>query len=171
MFTGASQFALVSVADNPVAGAASAIMLGTRNAMYGLRLTSILRVRGARKAVAAQLVIDESTAMAIGQSNDDDGRVGFWATGIAVFVFWNLATLIGALGADAIGNPEDFGLDAAAPAAFIALLAPRLRGREPWVVAIAAGVVALMVTPFVPDGVPILLAAVVAVVAGLRSPR
>ncbi len=169
MFTGASQFALVSVADNPAAGAASAIILGTRNAMYGLRLTPLLRVRGIRKAAAAQLVLDESTAMAIGQSTDDDGRVGFWTTGIAVFVFWNLATLVGALGADALSNPEDFGLDAAAPAAFIALLAPRMRGREPWAVAVAAGAVALMVTPFVPAGVPILLAALGAVAAGLRG--
>src|SRR5215213_4958278 len=128
MFTGASQFALVGVigaGGSLVAGALTALLLGGRNALYGLRLSSLLGVRGARRAVAAQFVIDESAAMGIAR-----GRAGSWATGLAVFACWNAGTAAGALGGEALSDPSAFGLDAAAPAAFLALLAPRLAGRS-----------------------------------------
>jgi predicted branched-subunit amino acid permease len=85
-----------------------------------------------------------------------------------VFVGWNLMTLVGAIGASALDDPGALGLDVAGPAAFVALLAPRLTSREPWVVALTAAFVALASAPLVPAGVPVLLAAAVAVVAGLR---
>jgi len=173
MFTGGSQFALVGVVGvggAPVAAATTAVLLGARNAFYGLRLASILNVRGLRRAVAAQLVIDESTAVSVGQATARGQRLGFWATGIAVFVGWNLATLLGAVGAGALRDPRDLGLDAAAPAAFLALLAPRMRSAQPWVVGLVAALVAVASVPFVPIGVPVLLAAVVALV-GLFSRR
>ena len=166
MFTGASQFALVGViggGGSLVAGALTALLLGGRNALYGLRLSSLLGVRGARRAVAAQFVIDESAAMGIAR-----GRAGFWATGLAVFVCWNMGTAIGAAGASVLADPRSLGLDAAAPAAFLALLAPRLRRRETATVAAIAVLAALVSTPFVAAGVPVLLAALVAVGAGLR---
>jgi predicted branched-subunit amino acid permease len=172
MFTGGSQFALVSSVSNGgsgLAGAATAILLGSRNALYGLSLSSLLRVRGAKKLATAQLVIDESTAMAVGQETEPEARLGFYTTGIAVFVLWNLATLIGALGARALGDPATYGLDAAASAAFVALLAPRVRTRAAWVVAVGAFAVALALTPFVPVGVPVLCAALVAVAVGWRG--
>lgn len=174
MFTGASQFALVGVVASggaPLAGAVSAILLGTRNALYGLRVAPMLGMRGPRRLVAAQLVIDESTAMGIAHDHDGHGHVGFWAGGLGVYVFWNLGTLIGAFGARFLPDPTALGLDAAVPAAFIALLGPRLRGARPVVVAIAAGVVALGLAPVVPAGVPVLAAAVVAVLAGWRAVR
>jgi predicted branched-subunit amino acid permease len=173
MFTGASQFAFVSTVTDGGSGAAAvatAILLGSRNALYGLNLSSRLRVRGLRRAGAAQLVIDESTAMAVGQGSEQDSRVGFYATGIAVFVLWNLATVIGALGARAIDDPSAYGLDAAASAAFVALLAPRLQTRATWAVAVGAFTVALLLTPFVTTGVPVLFAALVAVVVGWKDP-
>lgn len=168
MFTGGSQFALVGSAGSPGAGAATAIMLGARNALYGVRLSPILRARGVRRFAAAQLVIDESSAMAIGQRESRSGRLAFWATGLAVFVLWNLGTVAGALGGEALDDPGTLGLDAAVPAAFLALLAPRMRGREPWIVAIGGAAVALALTPVAPAGVPVLCAAAVAVVVGLR---
>jgi branched chain amino acid efflux pump len=175
MFTGASQFALIGVANsggNPLTGAATALLLGARNVFYGLRLSSLLRVRGARRWFAAHFVLDESTAMAITHDDDDEAaRLGFWVTGCSVFVCWNVATLIGALGAAALSDPNVLGLDAAAPAAFLALLAPRMRGREPWAAALTAAAAALVVTPFVPVGVPVLVAAAVAVAYGLASRR
>ena len=174
MFTGGSQFALVTTMGSggtAFSAAATAVMLGLRNALYGLRLTSLLRVRGIKRAATAQLVIDESTAMAIGQSDERASRLAFYATGISIFVLWNLATLIGGIGAEALDDPGTYGLDAAAAAAFAALLAPRLRGREPWEVAIGAAIVALALTPFVTPGVPVLCAALVAVVAGFRRSR
>ena len=172
MFTGGSQFALVSTVSgggSSLAGAATAILLGTRNALYGLSLSSLLRVRGAKRIATAQLIIDESTAMAVGQDTERASRLGFYTTGIAVFLLWNLATLVGALGARAIGNPADYGLDAAASAAFVALLAPRMKSRATWIVAIGAMAVALVLTPFVPVGIPVLCAALVAVAVGWRE--
>ena len=170
MFTGASQFAMVGVvgAGGSVwAGAVAAALLGSRNALYGLRLSSLLHVRGWRRPLAAHFVIDETTAMSIARNDPHLSRFAFWATGFALFTFWNLGTLIGALATHAISNPKVFGLDAAPPAAFLALLAPRLRAREPLAIAIAAAVVAIVVLPFVPAGVPLLIVALLVLLYGL----
>jgi predicted branched-subunit amino acid permease len=172
MFTGASQFAMVALiggGGNPLAGAATAALLGTRNAFYGLRLSSVLGGRGRHRALAAHFVIDETTAMAVAAESPAGARWAFWATGVSVFVLWNTGTLIGALGAQAIPDPKSLGLDAAAPAAFVALLAPRMKGGGMWSVALAATAVALVAVPFVPAGVPVLLAAAVTVAVGLSA--
>src|SRR5471030_2549110 len=174
MFTGGSQFAMAGIIGGGGAattGAATAILLGIRNSFYAVRLSSVLEARGWRRPIAAQLVIDESTAMAVLRTSPRASRLAFWATGASVYVLWNLATLIGALSTHALSDPRVFGLDAAAPAAFLALMAPRLKSREPWVVALVAAAVAMVSVPFVPTGVPVLLAAVVAVVAGVRPTR
>jgi predicted branched-subunit amino acid permease len=171
MFTGASQFALAGVVGTggaASAGAATAVLLGTRNALYGVRLAPLLRVRGLRRLAAAHLVIDESTAMATARDDPRAGRLGFWATGLAVFLCWNAGTAIGAAGASALADPRSLGLDAAAPAAFLALVGPRLLHRETAVVAAVATLAALAATPFVAAGVPVLIAGLVAVAAGLR---
>jgi predicted branched-subunit amino acid permease len=170
MFTGASQFALVGVVGgggSVWAGAVTAALLGTRNGLYGLRLSTILDIRGWRRLAAAQFVIDETTAMAIARDDRDQSRFAFWATGVALFVLWNTGTIAGALATHAISDPKVFGLDAAPPAAFLALLAPRLRAREPMAVAIAAAAVAIVVLPFVPAGVPLVVVAVLVAVYGL----
>jgi predicted branched-subunit amino acid permease len=169
MFTGASQFALVGVigAGGSVwAGAATAALLGSRNALYGLRLSALLNVRGLRRLAAAHFVIDETTAMAIGRDSEREGRLAFWATGVALFTLWNLGTLIGALATHALPDPKVLGFDAAPPAAFLALLAPRLRARESLAVALAAGVIALVCLPFVPAGIPLLIVAVLVAAFG-----
>src|SRR3954453_3622899 len=166
MFTGASQFAFVGLIDGGAASAvATALALGARNALYGLRLAPYVRPR----PPAAHFVIDESAAMAV-RDTPDDTRLGFWSAGLAVFGFWNLATLTGALAGHAISDPSAFGLDAAAPAAFLALLAPRLKEREPQAIAGLAAVAALLSVPFVPAGTPVLVAAAVAVAAALVAP-
>lgn len=171
-FSGGSQFALIGVlgaGGNVASGSVSAILLGARNTLYGARLAAPLRLAGWRRLIGAHLVIDESTAVALGSEDRGEraARLGFWATGVAVFALWNLATLIGAIAGNAIGDPRDFGLDAAVPAAFIALVAPRLRTLPTWLTAIAAAAVALAVVPVVPSGVPVLLAALVPVFAVL----
>jgi len=174
MFTGASQFALVGVigAGGGVwAGAAAAALLGSRNALYGLRLSSVLAVRGWRKLVAPQFVIDETTAMAIARDDAAMSRFAFWATGIALFACWNIGTLIGALAARAITDPKVLGLDAAPPAAFLALLAPRLRAKEPLAIAIASGAVAITILPFVPAGVPLMIVALLVSLFGVLRPK
>jgi predicted branched-subunit amino acid permease len=170
MFTGASQFALVGVvgAGGSVwTGAATAVLLGARNSLYGLRLASLLEVAGLRRVGAAQFVIDETTAMAIARDEPEQSRFAFWATGVTLFILWNLGTLLGALLTHAIPNPKVFGLDAAPPAAFLALLAPRLKAREPLAIALAAAVAAIVLLPFVPAGVPLLVIALLVVLLGV----
>lgn len=174
MFTGGSQFGLVGVVAGggaPLAGAATAVMLGVRNALYGLRLTEVLQLGGWRRFAAAQLIIDESTAMSIGRDSPRAARLGFYATGLGVFTLWNLGTLVGVVGAAWLADPRALGLDAAAPAAFLALLAPRLRGREAWAIALVAALVAVLTVPFVPIGFPVLIAAGVGIAAGFLPGR
>jgi predicted branched-subunit amino acid permease len=165
VFTGASQFALVGVVGAggaPLLGAASGLLLGFRNTLYGLRLAPLLGWRGLRRAAAAHLVIDESTAMSVTRDSTEAARVGFLSTGIGVFVLWNLATLAGAVAGHTLGDPRDYGLDAAVGAAFLALLWPRLDSTIHRMVAVAAAVVAVGLVPFTAVGVPVLTAAVVA---------
>ena len=174
MFTGASQFAFVGVVGaggSAWAGAATAVLLGTRNALYGLRLSSLLNVRGLRRVAASHLVIDETTAMAIARDDPAASRFAFWITGLILFTLWNLGTLIGALATQVLPDPKALGLDAAPPAAFLALIAPRLRGREPIAIALGAAIVALAFLPFVPPGVPLLVVALLVGVIGLRPAR
>lgn len=170
MFTGASQFALVGVlgaGGGTVAAVLAAWFLGARNGLYALHLAPVLQAHGWRRLPAAQLTIDESTGMAI--ANEDDpasARLAFWATGLSVFVLWNIGTALGALGASMLSDPAMLGLDAAVPAGFLALLWPRLRDRLSWLVAVAAAVLALALVPITAPGVPVLASALIALVVG-----
>jgi predicted branched-subunit amino acid permease len=177
-FTGGSQFAYVGVigsGGSAVSGTATALLLGSRNLLYGLRIAPLLDIRGPlQRAAAAQVVIDETTAMTLSHEDPAEpraSRLAFWSTALAVYVCWNLATLVGALGATVLGDPKALGLDAAVGAAFLALLWPRLQGRLTATVALVAAGVALALTPVVTPGVPVLVAGLVAVAVGVRFPR
>ncbi len=173
LFSGASQFALVgvlAVGGPAVAALSAALLLGARNAFYGLPLTPILRPRGLRRLLTAHFVIDETTAMTIAQRTPRAGRFAFWATGLGLFALWNLGTLSGALIGGGI-NTSALGLDAAAPAIFLALLWPQLSRRRGRAVALGAVLVTLSLVTIAPAGVPTIAAAGVAVVAGLVPER
>jgi predicted branched-subunit amino acid permease len=172
VFTGASQFALVGVigsGGNPVFGALSGLLLGTRNTLYGVRVSPLVAWRGARRVAAAHLVIDESSAMTLTRTTREHARAGFLSTGISVFVLWNLATLIGALAGDSLGDPRRYGLDAAVGGAFLGLLWPRLDSTRNRVAALLAAAVALSLVSVTPAGVPVLAASVVALGFGLMG--
>lgn len=170
VFTGASQFALVGVigsGGSPFLGALSGLLLGTRNTLYGLKVAPMVGWSGVRRLGAAHLVIDESTAMTITRTTREQARAGFLSTGLSVFVLWNLATLLGAVAGEAIGDPRTYGLDAAVGGAFLALLWPRLDTRRTRVASVLAAAMALSLVSFTPAGVPVLAAAVVAVGLGV----
>ena len=174
LFSGASQFAVVGIVAAGGAGGAAvatSTLLGLRNGLYGLQMSRLLGVRGLRRMPAAQLTIDESTAVAIAQPERSAQRLGFWGTGLSVYVLWNLTTILGAVVGNALGDPRRFGLDAAAPAAFCALLWPRLKSGDARAVAAVAALLALVVAPHAPAGIPVLVAALAAIVAGLLRPR
>jgi predicted branched-subunit amino acid permease len=174
MFSGGSQFAVIGVLASGGAAAggtaiASAALLGVRNSFYALRLSRIIGPGFWRRAAATQLTIDESTAVATAQTEPRAQRVGFWVTGLVVYVGWNLMTLAGALLGNLIGDVKAYGLDAAAAAAFLGLLWPRLKARQTQAVAVAGGFVATLLTPFLMPGLPVLAAAVVAIVLGVLN--
>jgi 4-azaleucine resistance transporter AzlC len=172
-FTGASQFALVTVVasgGSPIAAVSAALLLGLRNAFYGVPVTHIVRPTGLRRLLTAHFVIDETTAMAVAQQTPRARRYAFWATGITLFALWNSGTVIGALVGGSL-NTSALGLDAAAPAIFLALVWPQLARHRGRPVAVAAVVVALSLVTVVPAGVPIVAAAGVAVTAGLLPDR
>jgi predicted branched-subunit amino acid permease len=174
MFTGGSQFAYIGVlgaGGTGPAALAAATLLGARNGVYGLQLAATLRPRGWHRLVAAHLTLDESTAVSVAQDQPPHRRLGFWVTGTAVFVCWNLMTVAGALLGDQLGDPSAYGLDAMAAAAFLALLWPRLTRREPQAVAVGAGAVAVACLPVVPAGVPVLVAALVALAVAAVNRR
>ncbi|MFD7876246.1 AzlC family ABC transporter permease [Streptomyces sp. NPDC059766] len=165
VFTGASQFALVgalAAGGNPFTAAAGAFFLGVRNAFYGLRLSQLLALPRAVRPFAAHWVIDETTAVALTQPTRRSARLGFTVTGLSLYLLWNLTTLLGALGAEAIGDTGAWGLDAAGPAVFLALLAPMLRSTTERAVAGLAVLLGLGLLSVVPAGVPVLVAALAA---------
>ncbi|QBJ92651.1 branched-chain amino acid ABC transporter permease [Streptomyces seoulensis] len=176
VFTGASQFALVgalAAGGNPFTAAAGAFFLGVRNAFYGLRLSQLLALPRAVRPFAAQWVIDETTAVTVAQPDRRSARLGFTVTGLSLYVLWNLTTLLGALGARALGDTDAWGLDAAGPAVFLALLAPMLTTFTERAVAVLAVVLGLGLLPVLPAGAPVLVAALAAPLAlfvqGLRA--
>jgi predicted branched-subunit amino acid permease len=173
-FSGASQFAVIGVlgaGGGAISGIATASLLGIRNGVYGVIMAPRLKVKGLKRIVAAQITIDESTAVALGQEvrGEKAMRQGFWLTGFGVFLFWNLFTVAGALGAQAMGDIRAWGLDSAVPAAFLGLVWPRLKTNRDRLLAIGCMIFALAMTPILPAGLPIIATAFIAVAVGLRK--
>jgi predicted branched-subunit amino acid permease len=179
MFTGASQFALVGVlgaGGSAVAAVGSALLLGTRNTVYGVRLVPLLKPHGVGRFLTAHWVIDETTALAIAAPDRKLARLAFLVGGGSIFLMWNATTVVGALGASVLGGAAQAALDAVVPAAFLAMLWPRLRKGFPEAavqrrVALGGAVVALALTPFVPAGVQVLAAAAAVLLAGRPRPK
>lgn len=172
LFSGASQFAVVGImgaGGAAISAIATATLLGFRNTLYGLQMAPILKVKGIKRVLAAQITIDESTAVATLQDNDQDRKRGFYLTGIGVYIFWNLFTFLGALGASAIGDPSVWGLDAAVPAAFLGLIWPRLKNKVQFLVSGIAIAWALLLTPVSPAGIPIITTVVLAIIFGAKK--
>ena len=172
-FSGASQFAVIGVigaGGGAISAIATASLLGVRNGLYGAIMAPRLKVRGLKRIIAAHITIDESTGVALSgeKRNGDAMRQGFWLTGFGVFIFWNLFTLVGALGAQAMGDTRAWGLDSAVPAAFLGLVWPRLENNRDRALAITSILFALAMTPILPPGLPIIATAFIAIAVGLR---
>ncbi len=172
LFSGASQFAVVGImgaGGSAISAIATATLLGFRNTLYGLQMAPILKVTGLKRILSAQITIDESTAVSTLQENDVDRKRGFYLTGIGVYVFWNLFTYLGALGASAIGDPAVWGLDAAVPAAFCGLVWPRLKDKKQFLISALAIVLALSLTPITAAGIPIITTVLLAIIYGWKK--
>lgn len=182
-FSGASQFAVIGVigaGGSAISAIATASLLGVRNALYGTIMAPKLNIRGFKRVIAAQITIDESTAVALAQEaksqeaqkpeamRQEAMRKGFWYTGVGVFVFWNLFTLAGALGATAMGDIRAYGLDSAVSAAFLGLVWPRLKSNVDKALAASCAIFAIAMTPILPAGLPIIATAFIAIAVGLK---
>jgi predicted branched-subunit amino acid permease len=174
MFSGGSQFAVIGLVAAGAAGPSiitAAGLLGIRNGLYAVRMSSVVGAGFWKRLIAGHWTIDESTAVAIAQAEPREQRRGFWLTGAAIFVGWNLMTAVGAIVGDALGDPRTWGLDAAAAAAFLGLLWPRIQARQPVAIAAVSAVVTVIAVPTVPPGIPILVAAATGLVLALLSER
>ncbi len=170
VFTGASQFAAVGVigsGGSPVSAVGGALLLAARNTLYGMRLSERLLAAGWKRIPGAHFVIDETTAMSVAQEDEVAATEAFWWTGIALCTFWNVGTVVGVLIGDAIGDPNVWGLDAAFPASFVALLGPHLSTAPGRVAGFVGAAIAIVAVPFTPAGAPILLAALAIIPAML----
>lgn len=168
VFTGASQFAaigIVSSGGEPLSALGTALLLAARNGVYSLSIAQTLPTNGLKRLIAAQLVIDETAAMSKAQPVPEVSQEVFWVTGISVFIFWNAGTLVGVFAGQVVGDPLSWGLDAAFPAGFLALLLPHLSDRRKRLAALLGAVIAVISIPILPQGLPVLAAALGAVVA------
>nr|WP_307804955.1 AzlC family ABC transporter permease [Streptomyces sp. VRA16 Mangrove soil] len=162
VFAGSAQFSAVGVlaaGGGPVAAAATGLLLNTRTAAFSLAVADTLGRSWPARLVGAHLVTDETAAFVLAQSDPGKRRTAFWLSGISLFVAWNVSVAAGALAGGALGDTDRFGLDAAFPAVLLALVLPALRDGSGVRRAAAAGaVIAVAATPFLPTGVPVLLA-------------
>jgi len=161
VFAGGSQFMAVGVVaagGSPVAAVLAGLVLNARHLPFGLAVADLLGRNWLARMVGAHVMIDESVAFALAQRDPARARAAYWASGILLFAAWNPAVLLGALLGEALGDPGAFGLDAAFPAALLALLLPSLRDVPALRAAVTGAVVALVTTPLLPAGLPVLLA-------------
>ncbi|MGM1061513.1 AzlC family ABC transporter permease [Saccharothrix sp. Mg75] len=161
VFAGGSQFMAVGVVaagGSPAAAVLAGLVLNARHLPFGLAVGDVFGPGRFRRLVGAHLLIDETTAFALAQRDPERAKAAFWTCGVALFGAWNVSVLAGALVGQNIGDPGAFGLDAAFPAALLALLLPALKDRVTLNAALLGAAIALATTPFLPAGVPVLLA-------------
>jgi 4-azaleucine resistance transporter AzlC len=169
-FAGSAQFAVASVlaaGGQPVAAIAAALLLNARYLPIGVSVARFLTGSAPIRFLKAQLVVDESWAIAARDGGHfDAGRL--IGAGIVLWLAWVGGTLVGAIGGEALGDPAALGLDAAFPALFLALLVTQLRSRRAVVAAALGAAVSLALVPLAPPGVPIVAAAAAALVGLAR---
>lgn len=161
VFAGGSQFAALGVVlagGNPFAAVAAGLVLNSRHLPFGFAVADVVGSRLPVRLMGAHLMIDESVAFALAQRDQARRRVAFWTCGLALFVVWNVAVVVGVVAGRLIGDPSALGLDAASPAVLLALVLPSLRDRRVLRAAVVGGVIALVTTPFLPAGLPVALA-------------
>jgi len=168
VFAGSAQFAAVEIigrGGGAPAAIAAGLLLNLRSLAFGLLMAPSLRGPWWKRAVWSHLMIDETTAVATGQDDPRWRRYGFLYTGVVLFVAWNISTVVGAAALSSASHlVTTAGIDATIPAAFLALLWPRLRDTDQRTTALLGGLVALALVPIAPPGIPVIAAGAVAVI-------
>ena len=171
-FAGSSQFAAASILDvggTVAAAITAAVLLNARYAPIGVSVAPSLSGSWWSRFLHAQLVVDETWAVAA----EGEGRFNpkvLVGAGVTLYLAWVLGTVVGVTFGDVIGDPDRLGLDAAFPALFLALLVPQLTSRRAVAAAVLGATIALALTPFTPAGVPIIAASAACLLGLRRSP-
>jgi 4-azaleucine resistance transporter AzlC len=171
VLAGASEFlfiGIVAAGGNPIAAALAGLLVNARHLPYGLALPDVTG-RGWRRLLGSHVMNDESVVFALAQEDLPRKRAAYWACGLGVLLCWPAGAVLGALIGSVIRNTGAFGLDAMFPAVILALIMPALRDRVTLRAALTGAVIALAATPFLPAGLPVLLA--LAGVLGVVVPR
>ncbi|MER6298294.1 AzlC family ABC transporter permease [Kitasatospora sp. NPDC001539] len=169
VFAGGSQFAAVGVVlsgGGALAAVATGLVLNARMLPFGFAVGDVLRGPWWQRLLGAHLLTDETAAFALQQHEPRRRRAVYWICGVGLFVVWNLAVALGALAGGLIGDTDAVGLDAAFPAVLLALVLPSLTDRRTRTAALVGAVVAVGATPYLPAGLPVLLALVGLLFAG-----
>lgn len=160
VFAGAAQFmfvGLIASGGNPVAAVIAGLLINARHIPFGFAVADLLG-RGWRALLGSHLMIDESVAFALAQRDGSRRRAAYWACGIGLFACWNVGVVIGAFAGTAISDTDAFGLDAAFPAVLLGLVLPSLRDAATRRAVLVGAALALACAPFLPAGLPVLLA-------------
>jgi 4-azaleucine resistance transporter AzlC len=160
VFAGGSQFLAAGLlaAGNPLAAVLGGLLLNARHLPFGLAVAGTLGPRLRDRLIGSHLMTDETVAFTLAEKSPEQRRRTYWLVGATLFVTWNTGTALGVLLGGAVGDPNAFGLDAAFPAALIALILPSLRDRDTRRVALAGAALAVLLTPVLPAGLPVLCA-------------
>jgi 4-azaleucine resistance transporter AzlC len=162
VYAGGAQFlavGLVSAGGTALAIVLAGLLLNARHLPFGLAIgNETLGEARWRRIVGSHILTDESVAFALAQDDAVRRRRAFWLTGAALYVTWNISSTVGAIAGSALGDPDTYGIDAAFPAALLALTLPSLKDKVSVRVAVAGAAIALAATPLLPAGVPVLLA-------------
>lgn len=161
VFAGAAQFlfiGIVGAGGNPVAAVVAGLLVNARHVPFGFSVGDVLGTKWPVRLVGSHLMVDETVAFTLAQEEPRRRHATYWTCGIGLFLCWNLGVLAGAFGGRAIGDTDAFGLDAAFPAVLLALVLPSLDRAATRRAALAGAALALATTPFLPAGLPVLLA-------------
>jgi 4-azaleucine resistance transporter AzlC len=168
-FAGSAQFAAATVLEDgggAVAAIVAAVLLNARYAPMSVAVAGVFHGPAWRRLVEAQLIVDESWALA-GRSGRFQRNILLGA-GLLLFVFWTTSSAAGTIIGDRLGDPETYGLDAAFAALFLGLAFPYLRNRRALGAALVGGAIALVFLPWAPAGVPLLAASAACLLGLLR---
>jgi predicted branched-subunit amino acid permease len=161
---------LVASGGNPIAAAVTGLLVNVRHVPFGFAVGDLLGKGWARRVAGSHLMVDETVAFALLQRDPERRRAVYWACGISLFVCWNLGVMIGAFGGSVVNDTDAFGMDAAFPAVLLALVLPSLRDTATRRASLVGVVIALATAPFLPAGLPVLLA-LLGLGAGLTARR
>ncbi|UQU63277.1 AzlC family ABC transporter permease [Couchioplanes caeruleus] len=160
VFAGGAQFLAVGLiaAGNPLAGVIAGLLLNARHLPFGLAVSTTVGERRRDRLIGSHLMTDEVVAFTLREPEPTRRRRTYWLIGVTLFTSWNAGTALGVLLGGATGDPAALGLDAAFPAGLIALILPSLRDRTTRAAALAGAALAVLATPVLPAGLPVLCA-------------